>query len=139
MQRVAIQTLLDTSKSAYVRAKSIITVSPRKSKFERLKGITFNRWDADDPYIYAGDPFQLTLIRVNSRNGKREILCNDAKLFNFTVSTAFLPPVGRGGGNPLVTASDQEYRWSGTNAALNGVDQFELPFIVSQYIPKRWR
>jgi hypothetical protein len=139
VQRVAIRTLLDTSKSAYVRAKTIITVSERVSKFESLKGITFNRWNAGDPYIYAGDPFQLTLIRINSRTGKRETLSNDAKLFNFTVSTAFLPPVGRGRDNPLVTASDQEYRWSGTNAALNGVDAFQLPFILSEYYPKHRR
>ena len=35
----------------------IITVTPRKNALESLKGITFNRWDRDDPWIYAGDPF----------------------------------------------------------------------------------
>ncbi len=113
VQRLAIKTLLDTSKPAAARAEKIITVTKRKYKLESLKGITFNRWDPDDQWIYAGDPFRLTLIRINSRTGKREVLSNDHKLFNFTVSTAFLPPVRRHGANPLVTASDQEYRWSG--------------------------
>ena len=54
----------------------------------------------------------LKLIRVNSRTGKREVLSNDARLFNFTVATTFLPPTRHGGTNPLVTTSDQEYRWS---------------------------
>jgi hypothetical protein len=137
IQRLAIKTLLDTSKPAAQRAQKIITVTPRKNPLESLKGITFNRWNPRDSSIYAGDPFRLTLIRVNSRTGKREVLSNDHKLFNFTVSTAFLPPVRRGRSNPLVTASDQEYRWSGLNVALNGVDAFTPPFIVAEYYPKR--
>jgi hypothetical protein len=67
------------------------------------------------------------------------VLSDDHKLFNFTVSTAFLPPVRHGGSNPLVTASDQEYRWSVLNAALKGVDAFQLPFVVAEYYPKRGR
>ncbi len=46
-----------------------------------------------DPWIYAGDPFRLQLIRIHSRTGKREVLSTNAKRFNFTVSTTFLPPV----------------------------------------------
>ena len=38
-----------------------------------------------------------------------------------------------------MTASDQEYRWSGLNTALNGVDEFQPPFIVAEYYPKRGR
>ena len=64
------------------------------------------------------------------------MLSTDARLFNFTVATAFLPPRRRGGTNPLVTASDQEYRWSATNAALGGVDAFQLPFILAEYWPR---
>jgi hypothetical protein len=93
------------------RAQRIIAVTPRGNDLESLKGITFNRWDPRDPWIYAGDPFQLTLIRVNSRTGKRELLS---------------------------TASDQEYRWSGLNAALNDVDAFQPPFIVGEYYSRRW-
>jgi hypothetical protein len=137
VQRVAIKTLLDTSKPAAERAQKIITVTKRKYDLESLKGITFNRWDPDDQWIYAGDPFRLTLIRIDSRTGKRQVLSKDHKLFNFTVSTAFLPPAHRRGSNPLVTASDQEYRWSALNTALNGKDAFEPPFVVAEYYPKR--
>ena len=46
--------------------------SPRP--VESLKGITFNEFDRGDPWIYAGDPFRLQLIRIHSRTGKREVL-----------------------------------------------------------------
>ena len=62
------------------------------------------------------------------------MLSRNDRLFNFTVSTDFLPPVIKGLPNPLVTASDQEYRWSVLNPALSE-DKFEPPFIVGEY----WR
>jgi hypothetical protein len=136
VQRLPIRVLLDDSRPAAERAKRIVTVTPRANALESLKGITFNRWDRDDPWIYAGDPFALQLIRIHSRSGRREVLSTDARLFNFTVATAFLPPRRRGGPNPLVTASDQEHRWSATNAALGGVDAFQRPFIVAEYWPR---
>ena len=46
-------------------------------------------------------------------------MSTNAKLFNFTVSTDFLPPAFKGLPNPLVTASDQEYRWQVLNPALD--------------------
>lgn len=136
VQRLPIRVLLDDTKPAAERAERIVTVSPRRNPLESLKGITFNRWDREDPWIYAGDPFQLTLVRIHSRTGRREVLSSDARLFNFTVATAFLPPVRRGARNPLVTASDQEYRSSATNAALNGVDAFQTPFVLAEFWPR---
>jgi hypothetical protein len=134
VQRLPIRVLLEDA-PAVDRAARIVTVTPRKNALESLKGITFNRWDRDDPWLYAGDPFALQLIRVHSRSGRREVLSSDARQFNFTVATAFLPPVRRNGRNPLVTASDQEYRWGATNAALNGVDVFQPPFVLAEYWP----
>jgi hypothetical protein len=64
------------------------------------------------------------------------VLSDDARLFNFTVGATFLPPTRRGGKNPLITTSDQEYRWAPTNAALNGADQFQLPFVLAEYWPR---
>ena len=136
VQRLPIRVLLDDSRPAAERAKRIVTVTPRANALESLKGITFNRWDRDDPWLYAGDPFALQLIRIHSRSGRREVLSTDARLFNFTVATAFLPPRRRGGPNQLVTASDQEYRWSATNAALGGVDAFQRPFILAEFWPR---
>ena len=133
--KLPIRVLLDDSRPAAERAKRIVTVTPRANALESLKGITFNRWDRDDPWPYAGDPFALQLIRIHSRSGRREVLSTDAQRFGFTVATAFLPPRRRGGANPLVTASDQEHRWSATNAALNGADAFQPPFILAEYWP----
>ena len=125
VQKVKIKTLLDSSRPAAERAAEIETVVQRQysDEPESLKGITFNRWDQRDPWIYAGDPFRLQLIRIHSRTGERQILSRNERLFDFTVSTTFLPPVFRGFPNPLVTASDQEYRWATLNAALES-DQF---------------
>jgi hypothetical protein len=136
VQKVAIKTLRDASRPAAERAAEIKTVAPKLFPLESLKGITFNAWDRKDPWIYAGDPFRLQLIRIHSKTGKREVLSTDARRFN--VSTAFLPPTNRGKPNPLVTASDQEYRWATLNTALTA-DQFRPPFIVAQYVPGKKR
>ncbi len=134
VQKLKIKVLLDSSRPAVERAEEIQPVADRKYNVESLKGITFNEFDRGDQWIYAGDPFRLQLIRIHSRTGKREVLSTNAKRFNFTVSTDFLPPVFKGLPNPLVTASDQEYRWSVLNQALEQ-DMFEPPFIVGEY----WR
>ncbi len=136
VQKLRIRTLLDASRPAAERAAEIETVTPRRYPLESLKGITFNRWDPGDPWIYAGDPFRLQLIRVHSRTGERQVLSDDRRLFDFTVSAAFLPPVYRGKPNPLVTASDQEYRWATLNVALES-DQFRPPFVVAEFWPER--
>jgi hypothetical protein len=136
VQRVAIKTLLDSSRPAAERAGEIVTVTPKKFPLESLKGITFNRWNPRDPWIYAGDPFRLQLIRIHSRTGERQVLSTNDRLFDFTVSTAFLPPLFPGLPNPLVTASDQEYRWATLNVALEE-DMFRPPFKVAKVLPPR--
>jgi hypothetical protein len=135
VKKLKIKTLLDTTRSNEARAAEIQTVADRAYPIESLKGITFNEFDRSDPWIYAGDPFRLQLIRVHSRTGKREVLSRNERLFDFTVSTDFLPPVLPGLPSPLVTASDQEYRWSGLNTALSE-DMFRPPFLVGEYL--RW-
>jgi hypothetical protein len=135
VQRVPLRLLRD-SRPPLERANEIVTVAKSKYTLESLKGITFNQWDEDDPWLYAGDPFRLQLIRIHSRTGRREVLSNDHKRFNFTVSTAFLPPERRGGPTPLVTASDQEYRWATLNTGISS-DMFKPPFIVGEYVPAR--
>ena len=88
-----------------------------------------------DDDLYAGDPFRLQLIRIDSRTGRREVLSTDQRLFDFTTATAFLPPEHPWLRNPLVTASDQEYRWATLNVALTA-DQFRPPFTVAQFWPR---
>ncbi len=134
IQKLKIKTLLDSSRPAADRAAEITEVTRPVAQPSSLKGITFNEFDPSDPWIYAGDPFRLQLIRVHSRTGKREVLSTNQRLFDFTVSTDVLPPVFKGLPSPLVTASDQEYRWSVLNPALSK-DEFRPPFIVGEY----WR
>ncbi|HET6547202.1 MAG TPA: hypothetical protein VFG79_02015 [Solirubrobacter sp.] len=135
VQRLPIRTLLDGSRPAAERAAEIQTVAERQYPLESLKGITFNRWKPFDPWIYAGDPFRLQLIRIDSRTGRREVLSTDDRLFDFTTATAFLPPKHLGQRNPLVTASDQEYRWATLNVALDH-DMFRPPFVVAEFWPR---
>jgi hypothetical protein len=132
VQKVRISTLRDSSRPAAERAREVSTVAARQYDLESLKGITFNRWDRDDDWIYAGDPFRLQLIRIDARTGRREVLSTNDRLFDFVTATAFLPPEHRRKDNPLVTVADQEYRWSALNVALSA-DQFQPPFIVGEF------
>jgi hypothetical protein len=136
VMKLPIATLLDTSRPAAERDAEIKAVVLSAFSFESLKGIQFNRYDPRDPWLYAGDPFRLRLLRVNVRTGERQLLSDDARLFNFTVSTAFLPPVVPGLPNPLVTASDQEYRSALLNAGLTA-DVFQPPFVIARFFPRR--
>ena len=135
VQRIAISTLEDTSRPAAERAAEIKTVTPRKYDLESLKGITFNPYDKRDPWIYSGDPFRRQLIRINSLTGKREVLSSDHRRLDFTTATTFLPPEHKGEPAPLVTVSDQEYRWATLNTALSH-DMFRPPWTVAEYTPR---
>jgi hypothetical protein len=130
VMKVPIAVLEDGSRPAEERTGAIKTVVPRAFSLESLKGIQFNRYDPRDPWLYGGDPFRLQLIRVDVRSGRREVLSRDDRLFDFTVSTAFLPHP-----TTLVTASDQEYRSALLNAALTS-DRFRPPFLVGRYDPR---
>ncbi len=134
IQRISIATLERTDLPAAARTATIKTVTPRKYDLESLKGITFNQYDNKDPWIYSGDPFRLQLIRVNSLTGKREVLSTNHKLFDFTTATTFLPPEHKGDQAPLVTVSDQEYRWATLNVALTQ-DMFRPPWTVATFTP----
>jgi hypothetical protein len=135
VQKLKLATLRDGSRAAEERAQEIVTVAKRRYDLESLKGITFDPFDRKDPWIYAGDPFRLQLIRIHSRTGKRQVLSKDRRRLNFTVAAAFLPPTQRGRQAPLVTASDQEYRFATLNPALTE-DRFRPPFIVAKYRPR---
>jgi hypothetical protein len=136
VMKVPIAVLEDGSRPAEARVSEIQTVVPRAFSLESLKGIQFNRYDPRDPWLYAGDPFRLRLIRVDVRDGSRQTLSDDGRLFDFTVSTAFLPPLLPGLPSPLVTASDQEYRSTLLNTAL-GADAFRPSFAIARYYPRR--
>src|SRR5262249_22185620 len=93
VMKLPIRVLEDASTPAEQRVAAITTVAPRAFALESLKGIQFDRFDPRDPYLYAGDPFRLQLIRIDPRTGARKVLSSDARLFDFTTATAFLPPL----------------------------------------------
>lgn len=136
LHRLALKTLLDTSRPAEQRARQIRTISPRPegTAVEVLKGLSFNRWSRSDRNLYAGDPFHLRLLRIDPKTGRRTVVSDDPRLFNFTVAATFLPPLPGQRNNPLVAISDQEYRWSGLNTALTK-DAFAPPFLLTKLTP----
>jgi hypothetical protein len=131
VMKLPIGVLEDTAVPAEQRVAAIRTVVPRAFSLESLKGIQFDRYDPRDPYLYAGDPFRLQLVRLDLRTGQRRTVSSDARLFDFTVATAFLPPLAPGLPAPLVTASDQEYRSALLNSALAS-DRFRPPFVIAR-------
>ena len=138
LHRVRVATLRDGARPAEERVAEVETVSPRPAGVDRevLHGLAANPWDPRDPWIYAGDPFQLRLVRVHAETGERQVVSADERLYDFTVTAAFLPPLRRGRPNPLVTVGDQEHRWSVLNTAL-GADAFRAPFVVTRLVPRR--
>lgn len=129
--RVPLASLTDASRTPQQRAADIVDVSPRPVGVasESLKGFTFNRWNQHDRRLYVTDTLGQRVLRVNTETGAREVVADDAELFDFPVSAQFLPPVA--GISPLVVASDQEYRLAALNSAITQ-DILHPPFIVSK-------
>lgn len=123
--------VFDDARTPHERASDIEVVSPRPDAgdFDTLKGLTFNRWDRDDDWLYAADAFHLQVVKIHSRTGRRRVVAHDPTQFNFPVSLEFLPPSR--GRQTLIVASDQEHRFAALNAALGGTSIFQLPFLIS--------
>lgn len=136
LHRISLDALTETDRPAAKRAQMVETVSPRPAGtvFESLKGLTVEKWRRGENWIYAGDPFQLQLIRINSRTGERQVLSDDERLFNFPVAATFTRHSNAQGRSELLVASDQEYRWTGLNSALDR-DAFERPFLITEFRP----
>lgn len=93
-----------------------------------MKGLVFNRYSRTDRSLYALEPFNLRLVRINLENGQRTVLLDDPVLFNFPVGATFLPFPGLG---ELVITSDQEHRLAALNAALTA-DITTPPFLLTK-------
>ncbi len=113
------------------RVADIRLVSPKPANVavEQLLALTFNPYDTRDSYLYAADSLQLRLIRIDVRNGRRQVVANDPSLFNFPSSMSFLPPVL--GVSPLVVVSNQQHRTPLTNDAISE-DVTAPPFIATK-------
>jgi hypothetical protein len=127
--RVPVASFTD-ARPPHERAADIEIISPRPedAEFDTLKGLTFNPWDPRDEDLYAGDPFNLRIVRIDITTGERTVIVEDPVLFNFPVSMRFLPPVR--GQYSLVVSSDQEHRFAPLNAALGGTSVLQLPFRI---------
>lgn len=126
---------LSDNRQPYERAQDISLVSPKPSSVtvEQLMGLTFNRYVPSDNYLYAADSLQLRIIRINVKNGKREVIADNPDLFNFPSSMNFLPPVA--GISPLLVVSNQQHRMTLTNDAITQ-DILQPPFRVAEVLLK---
>lgn len=128
--RVPVASLTDPTRSPEQRGNDIVDVSPRPIGVtsESLKGFAFNKW-GNDGRLYVTDTIGRRVLRVNVTTGAREVLADDARLFDFPVSATFLPPVA--GVTPLIVASDQEYRLAALNPLITE-DLLHPPFVVAK-------
>jgi len=136
--RFPFKSLFD-SRKPWERAADIRLVGkkPDGVEVEELLEMQFNPFDHDDRHLYVADALQLRLIRIDPHDGKREVVADDPRLFNFPASLGFLPPLGREAA-PLLVLSNQQHRTPLTNDALT-VDVTERPFILTKVLLKNSR
>ena len=128
--------ILNDNRQPYERAADIRLVSPTPSdiQVEELLDFQFNPFDRTDTNLYAAHGMQLEITRIDTRNGQRQVVAHDARLFDFPSSLAFVPPVaGLDGPTTLAVVSNQQERTPITNDAVT-VDSFNLPFVVTKVL-----
>ncbi|MDQ3031913.1 MAG: hypothetical protein M3Y87_05800 [Myxococcota bacterium] len=126
---------LTDARAPHERAADIVRVVERPEGVlaEALKGLNFRE---GEDWLYALDPFQLQVIRIDVETGEREVVLRDDVLLNFPISSTFLPPVL--GISPLVVVSDEEHRMAALNVAIPE-DIFERPFLITKLYVRRER
>jgi hypothetical protein len=128
--------ILSDGRQSYERAADIqlVASTPSDIQVEELLDMQFNPYDATDPYLYAAHGMQLEILRVDSRNGARQVIARDARLFDFPSSLAFLPPIVGDteiGSPKMLVVSNQQERTPITNDAVTE-DSFITPFLVAK-------
>ncbi|MBA2637481.1 MAG: hypothetical protein H0U79_04540 [Solirubrobacterales bacterium] len=138
LRRVALATLRDTSRPAHERAVEIDLVAARRPGpgIESLKALAFDPARPRERWVYAGDPFRLRLLRIDTVTGRREVVARDPRLLNFPVAATFAPGRRDRGRSTLLVASDQEHRWVGLNGALTR-SVFQAPWVVAKLVLPR--
>jgi hypothetical protein len=131
LYRFPLSTLFD-SRPPWRRARDFEVVSekPAGTLVEQLLETQFNPFDRSDRHLYAADSLNLRLIRIDSRTGKREVVADDPRLFNFPSSLAFVPEQP-GEKTSLFVLSNQQHRNPLTNSAI-GEDLTQPPYIVTK-------
>ena len=125
--------ILEDNRQPYQRAADIqlAAATPANVKVEELLDFSFNPFNSSDPYLYAADPLQLDVIRIDLSNGARQVVASGSKLFDFPSSLGFLPTVGPV--SELVVASNQQERSPLTNDAVTQTT-FNFPFVVAKIL-----
>jgi hypothetical protein len=126
-------TILSDNRQPYERAASIYLVAPTPPdvEVEELLDFSFNPYNPLDRYLYAADPLQLSVIRIDLANGARQVVASGATLFDFPSSLGFLPTVGPV--SQLVVVPNQQERSPLTNSATSK-PTFKIPFIVANVL-----
>jgi hypothetical protein len=122
--------IFSNNQQPYERAASIHLVAPTPAdiEVEELLDFSFNPYNPLDRYLYAADPLQLSVIRIDLSNGSRQVVASGATLFDFPSSLGFLPTIGPV--SQLMVVSNQQERSPLTNDAVSGTT-FNLPFKVA--------
>lgn len=107
----------------------LVSAAPPTVKVEQLLGLAFNEFDPFDPYLYAANSLEMSIIRINVRTGRRDTVASDPTLFNFPSSANFIPP--RAGAAPLLVVSNQQHRTPLTNDAITA-EMFQPPFLATE-------
>jgi hypothetical protein len=125
--------ILSDNRQPYQRAADIqlVAATPADVMVEELLDFSFNPFNPSDPYLYAADPLQLQVIRIDLSNGARQIVARGPKLFDFPSSLSFSPTIGPI--SELVVVSNQQERSPLTNDAVTQTT-FNLPFIVAKIL-----
>jgi hypothetical protein len=131
---------LNDRRHPWERAADIRVVSTKAKnvEVEELLGLSFDPLNANSPYLYAVDPLQLRVIRINVHTGKRQVVSSTAQqggsslLFNFPSSLSFLPPSTDGEESAAIfVVSNQQHRTPLTNDAIQD-EIFQKPFVITQ-------
>ena len=127
--------ILSDRRAPYQRAGDIRLLAPTPADLpvEELLDFGFNPYNEKDRYLYAAEPVQLKVIRIDPENGQRQILADDASLLDFPSSLAFLPSAGPL--TELLVVSNQQERSPLTNDAATQT-AFKLPFLVARIVAR---
>jgi hypothetical protein len=104
--------IVSDNRLPYQRAANISLAAPTPAdvEVEELLDFSFNPFNPLDRYLYATDPLKLRVIRVDLRNGSRQVVAAAPKLYDFPSSLGFLPTIGPV--SVLVVVSNQQERTS---------------------------
>lgn len=125
--------VLSDDQLPYQRAADIKLVAPTPAddEVEELLDFSFNPFNDSDSALYAADPLQLQVIRIDLKTGTRQVIAHGPELFDFPSSLAFLPT--HGPFTELLVVSNQQERTPLTNDAVTQTT-FNLPFIVAKVL-----